>query len=510
MSGKPGLISYALWLVLLSVFALTLGVDAVNQGKRLLRSELSVASVKSDNLEDRTLSNWKKLSLLVKVGSRTKADKLFAKHGVGKTTSNLFDTNAFGAWFVAVQFAYTKNPAMAKVDMVSSLTARYGDQALAKMLATTEPDKFIREMMAIQQNNWQRDKRTVGSVFKLLKLDKEQDKLLESPILATWIAYATKLDNENPLGDVFSTLKTHYDGKAFATLLLNVKDSDDSAVIADKLEVLLLKSWQQEEKNVVDVYKLLKLDDEGDQFFQDPLVGTLIRYATMVDKKDSFSGVFSLLQARYNDEKLTDMFMAMRSWWPHNVLTEQLEDLLLKKWQREGMTLKDVFKLLKLEEEGDDLFSNKLLSTWVSYVVRVEKDPYTVVLSTLKSTYGEQKLTDIIVQARDNPTMLTLVGELEKVLFKDWVKAKYSVSDAFVRLKLTSEGEEVFESAAFTTWMAYAKEFERTNADEAVVAVLKERFGDDLPRIIAKTKAQIAWDLEDDLNVVLDRLQKLL
>eukprot|EP00644_Phytophthora_capsici_P003108 jgi/Phyca11/102742/e_gw1.7.224.1 len=498
MSSKAGLISCALWLLLL---VSTLGVDA---HKRLLRSEVS-----HDNLEDRVLDNWKKLSLLVKVGSRTKADKLYAKHVVGKITGNFFDTNAFAAWFVAVQMAYAKTPAKAKVDMVSSLTARYGDQALAKMLATTEDDKFIREMKAIQLDNWQKDKRTVGSVYKLLKLDKEQDELLQSPLIATWIAYATKLDNEDPLGAVFSTLKTQYNGKDFATMLLNVKDTDDSFVVAEKLETLLMKSWQREDKSVVDVYKLLNLDNEGDLFFQHPLIDTLIRYATVVDKKDSFSGVFSLLQARYNEEKMTDMFMTMRDWWPRNILTDQLEDLLLKTWQRQEKTMDDVFKLLKLEQQGDSLFSSKLLSTWVSYVAKVETNPYNVVFSKLKSTYGEETLTSMIIQARDMPTA-DYVGT-EKVLFKDWVKAKYTVRDAFVHLKLKAEGEEVFESTAFSTWMAYAKELERTNADEAVLTVLKERFGDaELPRIIAKAKAPIAWDPEDDIALVLERLQKLL
>ncbi|KAL3661125.1 hypothetical protein V7S43_013734 [Phytophthora oleae] len=491
---------------------MTQGVDTASdsttmiQGKRRLRSGLSVATD-----EFRALNNWKTLSSLFNVGSRTKADKLFAKHGVGKTTSNLFDTNVFAAWFIAVQMAYTKSPARAKVDMVSSLTARYGDQALARMLATTEDDKIIREMKAIQLNNWQRDRRTVGSVYKLLKLDKEQEKLLGSPLIATWVAYATKLDNENPYSAVFSTLNTHYEGKALANMLLNVKDTDDSVVVAEKLETLLLKSWQREEKSVVDVYKLLNLDKESDQFFQNPLIDTLIRYTTVVDKKNSFSGVFSLLQTRYNDEKLTDMFIAMRNWGPRNVLTNQLEDLLLNNWQRDGKTFNAVFKMLKLEKEGNKLFNSLLLPTWVSYVVKVKENPYSVVFSTLKSTYGEKSLTSMIIQACDKPATLALADELEKVLFNDWVKDKNTVKDAFVRLKLNMDGEEVFKSAAFNTWVSYASVIERENAGEAVLAVLKQRFGDaDLPRIIAKAKAQVAWDLDDDMNVVLERLQKLL
>ncbi|KAG1704926.1 hypothetical protein DVH05_004953 [Phytophthora capsici] len=476
------------------------------QDKSSLRSEPTVAIDESD--QDRAMSNWKKLSSFLNIGS-TKADKLFSKH-VGKTTSNLFDTNAFGAWFVAVKMAYKKNPAKANVDMISSLTVRYGDEGLAKMLATTSDDTIIREMKAIQLNNWQQDKRSVENVYKLLKLDKEQDKLLENPLMATWLAYATKLDNENPYTAVFSTLNTRYNGKDFATMLLNGKEFDDSVVVAEKLETLLMKSWQREDKSVVDVYKLLNLDKEGDQFFQHPLFETLLRYATVVDRKYSFLGVFSHLQLRYNDEKLTELFLAMRNWGPRNVLTDQLEHLLLTTWQKEGKTLDQVFKLLKLDKELNRLFNSKLLSTWVSYVVKVETNPYNVVFSRLKRTYGEKTLTSLIIQARDKPATFALADELEKILIHEWVKAKYTVRDAFVRLKLNSEGEEVFESLAFSTWVSYVREVERGNADETVVAVLREQFGDaDLPRIIAKAKTEL-WDREGEMAVLLERLQKLL
>ncbi|KAK1937085.1 hypothetical protein P3T76_009863 [Phytophthora citrophthora] len=509
MAGKLNFV--ILWPVLFSLLLMTQSGDAASdsttviQDKRHLRAELSVATDESD--QDRTMRSWKTVSSLF---SKTKADKLFTKHGVGKTTSNLFETNAFGAWFVAVQMAYAKNPAKAKVDMISALTKRYGDEALAKMLATTEDDRIIREMKAIQLNNWDLDKRSVEDIYKLLKLDKDSDKLLENPLMATWVAYATKLDNENPYGAVFSTLSTRYEGKAFAIMLQNGKEFDDSVEIADKLEVFLMNTWQREKKSVVDIYKLLNLDKDGDQFFQNPLFETLSRYATFVNQKDSFSGVFSLLQSRYDDEKLADLLVTMKNWWPRNVLTKQLEDLLLKTWQSQGKTLDDVFKLLKLEKERELLYSKSFL-TWVSFAVEVEKDPYRMIFSTLKRIYGEKTLTTLIVHAFDKPATLTLAEKLENILIHDWVKAKITVRDAFVRLKLNAEGENVFESMALSTWVSYTKEIERGNADKALVAVLREQFGDaELPRIIAKAHTQFSWNPEDEVTVLLEQLQKLL
>lgn len=71
--------------------------------------------------------------------------------------------------------------------------------------------------------------------------------------------------------------------------------------IAEGMETALLNMWRGEKQLSEDAgFKLLKLDEEGDKLFQNPLVNTWASYVKMLGT-GSDKSIFLTLKARYGE-----------------------------------------------------------------------------------------------------------------------------------------------------------------------------------------------------------------
>lgn len=81
--------------------------------------------------------------------------------------------------------------------LLLELKTRYSNGGLAKMLVEGKSDSSTSAIASrledLQLKNWLDKSKTADDVFNFLGLNKEGDKVFESPVLSTWISYLAKL-----------------------------------------------------------------------------------------------------------------------------------------------------------------------------------------------------------------------------------------------------------------------------------------------------------------------------
>ncbi|KAE9034741.1 hypothetical protein PF010_g33372, partial [Phytophthora fragariae] len=131
--------------------------------------------------------------------------------------------------------------------ILATLPARYTDEGLASMLVVAKQDHITVSVAAKLEdalfNRWLAQGKSAESVFKLLNLNKAEDKIFESPMLRTWASYVRTLDKMNPDEAMFSVLKTRYGDEVLTDMLIASRKSGTARYDVSGLEEVLLKTW---------------------------------------------------------------------------------------------------------------------------------------------------------------------------------------------------------------------------------------------------------------------------
>ncbi|OWZ10940.1 hypothetical protein PHMEG_00016112 [Phytophthora megakarya] len=114
-------------------------------------------------------------------------------------------------------------------------------------------------------------------LFVQFNVDKVEAKFVESPQFQNWFISVSKLYNK----------KT------------------EKGEIADKLQE---EAWRSGGKSADDIFKLLKLDEKKEKFFESTMLGTWVSYVTMLEKFKVKSDEFVVI--RYLEKKFGDMNLA--------------------------------------------------------------------------------------------------------------------------------------------------------------------------------------------------------
>ncbi|KAE9008221.1 hypothetical protein PF011_g10784 [Phytophthora fragariae] len=438
------------------------------------------------------------------------ANKLFTKLKLHETTSDLFESPKFYKWVKSVTKSYKKTPDAANAVIVSTITARYGDEALARMLVAAKQApttrKLATQLEEVQLVNWLASKQTVDDVFKLLKLDDEGAKLFQNPVSSTWVSYATKLDEKNPDALMFSVLKARYDDDALATIFTVAKETRGAQSIAARQESILFTKWISDGKTADDAFKLLKLNPNRDDFLKSPALDFWISYVKMLGE-DPYKLILATLPARYTDEGLASMLVMAKEDHTTASITSKLEDAQSSRWQVEGKSAESVFKLLNLNKAGDTIFESPMFSTWESYVTKLDKtNSDKLMLSVLKTGYNDEKLTNMLISAQKVPRTKSFAVRMQEEL---WISQDKTAHDVFKLLKLDQEAKNLLDSGELSTWVSYGtklNKFDDRPDEFAVISYLQERFGDmELAKMISA--ALIRSDPNKNLMKTLQTLQ---
>ncbi|KUF82370.1 hypothetical protein AM588_10000366 [Phytophthora nicotianae] len=169
-----------------------------------------------------------------------------------------------------------------KTTLISVLAKHYDSEALAKMMESAKdvPQSAKLVKLLETEQKWM-TKETPDNLFKRLKLDQMENHVLSNTQLKTWINYMKEYNAVNPKykATLIGTLAANYGELKVIKMLDEAAKAKDTAGDAKVLKNELLQSWMQKgwsPEYIFDV--VLRLDQDGNKLFRNPLVTTWGKY----------------------------------------------------------------------------------------------------------------------------------------------------------------------------------------------------------------------------------------
>ncbi|OWZ14217.1 RxLR effector protein [Phytophthora megakarya] len=163
------------------------------------------------------------------------------KEGGAVLTSPLWST-----WNSYVTMLNKKNP---EESIYSVLNAQYGENNLRMMISDVMKHARTKDVaVKLQEEAWRAEGNTADDIFKLLKLDEKGISFIESPMLSSWISYATKLGTLEEKSGEFAAivyLESRFDNMDLARKLSLEKHRNNLAMTkgAKQLRILQFRYW---------------------------------------------------------------------------------------------------------------------------------------------------------------------------------------------------------------------------------------------------------------------------
>ncbi|OWZ06944.1 RxLR effector protein [Phytophthora megakarya] len=199
--------------------------------------------------------------------SKKSTDEAFALLKLDQTGENLFTNPKFKIWLRYVDKTVEVQPKQA---IVAILTAKYGDDGLARMLQAAKngrESKLATMLQTEQMWSWLTGTKgkSTDDVFKLLKLDKGVDKVLTNPNLKAWEDYVQfytiKFNVKKPTTTIDS-LTAFYGDDAVAKMLEAARKKPGTKRRAKKLQTAQFTKWLSKDIKPAQVWKMLKMDKQ--------------------------------------------------------------------------------------------------------------------------------------------------------------------------------------------------------------------------------------------------------
>ncbi|GMF54311.1 unnamed protein product [Phytophthora fragariaefolia] len=348
-----------------------------------------------------------------------------------------------------------KNP-NSKISVIGILTARYGDDKVAKALvsaqekaATMDTAKLLRSE---QLDSWLISDKSVVDVFKLLKLSDNGYEALTSrklEVLEDYIRTQTK---------------------------------------ARELEAALLQRWRHRNLQPGKVLKVLKLDGNVEHVLKSRRLEALTKYIPMYNKMNNPVNQVSLLgvlTAHYSDDAVAKAIAAARRNPATEEIATKLQSQQLEGWLKSGKSADDVFVLLKLKEDGPAGIGSPQLDTLDEYIklLNTQKSGDESVIKALVTGFGgESNLMSILTTAKANTQAAVEAEKLETALLTQLRNENFQPERVFKLLKLDRDVDDVLGSTNLPILMKYISAFNKDNPTHEVslLGMLKAHYSDDM------------------------------
>ncbi|KAI9916922.1 hypothetical protein PsorP6_017132 [Peronosclerospora sorghi] len=148
------------------------------------------------------------------------------------------------------------------------------------------------------------------------------------------------------------------------------------------------------------------------------------------------------------------------------VSANQVDALILKRWEQEKKTLKEFFESLS-HDELLEILKNPMPQTWLSYADKTKEEPYELLYKTLKKRFDEGSLTKKLIFAQEDSSTPTesLARRYKNIQCQQWYGDGQSLDDVFARLKLDKyiNSVSLLKAPALKMWLLYAVDFKEEN-----------------------------------------------
>ncbi|OWZ12625.1 RxLR effector protein [Phytophthora megakarya] len=242
--------------------------------------------------------------------------------------------------------------------LLKELKIRNNDRDVANMLVMAKSDWRSKPIASRLENSlqteWFNERKTAKDIFVLLKPEKDSDLVFDSPVWSTWSSYLTRVNKQNPDEQMYTTLKTQFGEEKLKTMVSKATENPHTKTIADKLQ---MEIWINDGKTNDDIFKLLKLDKAGEQFYESPMLSTWLSYVkkltNLKGKPDDLAGI-SYLEKQFGDANLARILGVEKQ--KKNTATfkivRELQNAQFKRWSARNMNIEKLQRML-LRDQSD-------------------------------------------------------------------------------------------------------------------------------------------------------------
>ncbi|KAG3194856.1 hypothetical protein PC128_g8987 [Phytophthora cactorum] len=500
----------------------TLPDTPTNMLPNTLSRSLRASETNDDNDEDRVTSGAiEKLAGLIKAGASTINANVHLRSSVAREQpadeilkmfklEDGMDT-ALASPNLEVMANYVKELSTknrnSKVSLIGIFTTHYGDDAVAKALVTAQKkaktadmENTIRQLRNNQLSAWLNSEKSVDDVFNLLKLRKDSYAALASGKLEVLDDYM-KLFNRAKSGQetLLGVLTKGFGGEQIlAKLLVVAKEKPRTSELATALQNALLNKWLLSRKQPESVLKRLRLDKSLAKAMTDLNRDTLTRYISMYNtrKSNGKASFIGTLSAHYGDDVVTKALVSASRDVNTKAVAKQLRSEQLDDWLNNQKTVDDVFKLLKLRDDGYFALTSRKLVVLKAYikVINREKSGHETLLKTLTTGFGgESELAKILLTAKADPLTSKLATSLQTELLDRWLTHKLLPESVLRKLTLDRSMANVLSDQNLHTLTAYISMYNAKNPSSktSLIETLSTHYGDD---VVAKALVIAKYD----------------
>ncbi|KAE9293991.1 hypothetical protein PF008_g24659 [Phytophthora fragariae] len=344
---------------------------------------------------------------------------------------------------------FNKKHPDSKISVIRTLTAHYGDDAVARALvAATENGNTVERVSQLRRDQLVDCQNSVDDVFNLLKLRDNDYAALSTrklEVLEDYIRFVnTKTNGQESLAKAFTA---GFGGERNVALILRAARTDTFArKKALELENSLIKLWLSSGYKPERVLKTLRLDKDITRALKNVNLWTLGKYITAFNTNhpNNNMSVIGTLTAHYGDDAVSKALRtAKREPTTQRMAASLQGDQLKAVASRRLETLDDYIKLVNSKTSG-----------------------HTTLLQTLNRSYGESVLAEYLVLAKayGRESARAKATELQEAQFTQWLDEGYDSISVLTNLFNVDETKLNTASLDAKTVASQFKQFyERAN-----------------------------------------------
>ncbi|OWZ20904.1 Avirulence (Avh) protein [Phytophthora megakarya] len=350
------------------------------------------------------------------------AVEVLAKLKLGNDALGALRNSKMNALTKYIDMFNKKNPDKA-MSLISTLTARYGDDGLAKALVIAEKEattpatvKEIQTLRNDQLTTWLNTDKSVDDVFHLLKLHIDGNVALSKvEVLEEYIKKINTAKSEHIT--LLDTLRTGFSGddKLVSVIAMAKMGEANMETKGLELETALITKWTNENVIPERIFRRLKLNKNGnvENVLSSDKLETFTKYVDEFNKKNPNreTSLFQSLTTNYGDTAVAKGLVLAKGYSSTESLVTQLQIQLFEKWMGNGKSIGDVAKLLKVEATRETLV--KALATGFG---------------------GDDKLSLMLLTAKTKPNLEEKATKLQNEQFKQWLKGDIDPYDVLTKV----------------------------------------------------------------------------
>ncbi|ETL33091.1 hypothetical protein L916_14398 [Phytophthora nicotianae] len=324
-------------------------------------------------------------------------------------------------------------------------------------------------------------------ILKVFKLEDGMDKALASSNLKGLEDYVAKLNPTNR-NDKVSTIRlfSEYYGDDVVAKTLVTAQKEAKTVDMEKTVMRLrnnqLSAWLNSDKSVDDVFKLLKLRQDGYLALASPKLEALDDYMKIFNRvKPDQETLLNVLIKGFGESAFAKMLVHAKDDTRTSELATALQNALLNKWLLSKTQPEIVLKRLRLDKnfmKATTDLNRDTLTRYISMYNTRNPGSQASFIGTLSIHYGDDVVSKALVTASWEVNTKEIAKLLRREQLIDWMNNEKSVDDVFELLKLRDDGYFALTSRKLRVLKDYIKFFNREKAgDETLLKTFTTGFG---------------------------------